>query len=238
VISERHHGKERLVRAEKLVEHLFKTIYFTFSFTLGYWVAKDSFFLPASLGGKGDVNLVWADFPYQSFETFPYIREYLMIQLGYHAQSFIVHILSKPRNDFMEMLLHHSMTVCLVSLAYLMNYVAISHLILFTHDLSDIFVCLTRTVMDTKINKAISFASYISIMVTWFYMRLWIFPLDLLRMGAYECPLEEVYGLGVLAGMAHVLLVLHVYWYILMIKMGVRFVKSGVPVDDMKKLSE
>lgn len=237
LIVERHTGKERQVRAEKFIESLFKTLYFTFAFVFGYWVAKDSYFLPPYLGGKGDVNMTWNDFPFQSIETFPYIREYILIQLGYHTQSFIVHIFSKPRNDFMEMLLHHSMTVCLVSLSYLMNYQNISHLILYTHDLSDLFVCLSRTLMDTK-HKKFTFVSYIAIMISWFYMRLFIFPLDLIRVGAYEGPIHEIYGLPVMSAMVHVLLILHIYWYILLIKMGLRFMKTGVPVDTQKKLTE
>mmetsp|Transcript_6283 Transcript_6283/g.6169 ORF Transcript_6283/g.6169 Transcript_6283/m.6169 type:complete len:143 (-) Transcript_6283:18-446(-) len=139
----------------------------------------------------------------------------------------------------MEMLLHHSMTVWLVTSAYMMNCVVVSHLVLYTHDLSDLFVCLTRTLMDTR-HKYITFVSYIGIMITWAYMRLYIFPFDLMRVGSYygNPVAHEVYGLGILSAMVHVLLVLHIYWYILLIKMGFKFIKSGDPVDTQRKLNE
>ncbi|CAG9330162.1 unnamed protein product [Blepharisma stoltei] len=239
IIVPRYTGKERTTRAEKLVESLFKALYFTFSVVFGYWVAKDSYFLSWKLGGKGDVNLMWTDFPFQSTETFPYIREYLMIQLGYHTQSFIVHILSKPRNDFMEMLLHHSLTICLLTSGYLMNYVVMSHLVLFVHDIPDLFVYLTRIFMDTK-HKNITFLSYIGIMISWAYLRLYIYPFDLIRMGSfYDNPVShEIYGMGILSGMVHVLLLMHIYWYVLLVKMGFKFVMTGVPADTQKKLNE
>jgi len=215
-----------------------KFLYFSFSVVYGYWVAYDSYFLPPSLGGKGDIDKMWTDFPYQGIETFPYIRGYLMIQLGYHLQSFIVHVCSKPRNDFMEMLLHHSLAVWLIALAYFMNYVIASHLVLFTHDLPDLFVYLTRTLMDTN-QKKLTIFSYGSIMISWFYMRLYIFPVDIMRVSAYSNPIrDKMYGLPIMEAMVYVLLVMHVYWFILLAKMGWRFASTGVGVDTMKDLKE
>lgn len=232
-IHSRHKENDRWMRAEKAAVSLFKGGYFTFSFIVGYYVAKDSFFLNWKLGGAGDVDLMFQDFPYQSTATFPYIRPYLMMQLGYHLFSLVSHLSHKPKSDFMEMLLHHTMTVLLVALAYFMNYVTMSHLVLFTHDFGDIFCYLSKLFVDTKY-KSVAVALAPGILFSWGYMRLYVFPTDLIRVAVYENPkYEEIYGITVLGGMLHFLLCLHVYWYLLFLKMVWRAVRHS-EVEDLQ----
>ena len=233
-ISEKYQGRERHERAKRQADSIFKGCYFVFAFVFGYIVAKDSYFLPTSLGGKGEARLMFKDFPYQSTEGFPLIREYLLVQLGYHTHSFIVHVFSKPRNDFIEMLLHHSMTVFLISLAYLMNYVTTSLLVLFSHDLSDILVYGIRMFVDTNKTK-VTFAIYILLVMSWAYTRLFIFPTEIIYWATYQANVE-IYGLWVMGAMLHFLLVLHIYWFCLLIKMGVKFIKKGRPQDTQHDL--
>ena len=233
IIHPRHQDKDRKERAEKAAVAFFKSVYFTFAFILGYYVAKDAFFLNWKLGGSGNVDLMFLDFPYQPTLSFPYIRPYIMIQLGYHLFSLISHLSSKPRNDFMEMLLHHTMTVLLISLAYFMNYTAMSHLVLFTHDFGDIFCYFSKLFVDTKY-KSVAIALAPGILFSWGYMRLYVFPVDLIRVAVYENPkYEEIYGITVLGGMLHFLLCLHVYWYLLFLKMVWRAVRHH-EVEDLQ----
>ena len=237
IISERYKGKEREARAERMIKSLFKGIYFTFVVGFGYYIAKDSYFFPSSLGGHGDLETVMNDLPFFNLEGIFYLKEYFMIQLGYHFHSLIVHICSPIRNDFMEMLLHHTMTVMLVSLSYLMNYLPMSLLILFSHDVSDAFVCYSRFFVDTDYTNC-SLGSYIGLMTTWVYTRLIIFPFDLIRMSCYTNPMiHEMHGIGILGAMIHALAVLHFYWFILLIKMGLKYAKSSVTVDLQQDLS-
>jgi len=237
-ISAKYTGQERQDRAVRQVNSIFGCVYFTFAFVWGYYVSKDSYFLPPSLGGDGSAGLMFKDFPYQGREQFPQIREYIMVQLGYHMHSFIVHVFSKPRNDFVEMLLHHSVTVFLIILAYFMNYVTISHLVLFVHDLSDIFICCTKALVDTD-STFFTMSCYGLVMVTWSYMRLFIFPTEIIYWGFYNNPLpeQEVHGKWLLGTMLHFLLVLHLYWYYLLIKMGLRFALKGKKEDIQQDLS-
>jgi len=157
-----------------------------------------------------------------------------MIQLGYHLKSFLIHVWNKPKNDFMEMLLHHSMTVFLISLAYLMNYVTMSLLVLYSHDFADIFGCFVQTFVDTN-RKWLTFTCYIMLLISWFYTRLWVFPNELIRASCYENTVE-IHGLFVMGGMLHFLLVLHVYWFYLFIRMGMRFLRTSHVEDIQHKI--
>ena len=137
----------------------------------------------------------------------------------------------------MEMLLHHSITVLLVSLAYLMNYLPMSLLILFSHDISDAFVSYARFLVDTN-SKYLAFFVYLFLIISWFYTRLIIFPFDLIRVSCYMNPMmHEMYGIGILGAMVHVLVLLHLYWFVLLINMGIKFVKTSTPEDTQQNLS-
>lgn len=237
LISQRYQGLEREERSERMVKSFYKGTYFTFAVCFGYYIAKDSYFMPLSLGGHGNIDKVFDDTPYFNKENVPYLREYFMLQLGYHMHSLIVHVTSKIRNDFMEMLLHHTLTVMLVSLAYLMNYLPMSLLILYSHDISDAFVSFSRALVDTNMNK-LAFCCYLCLMITWVYTRLIIFPFDLIRMSCYTNPMiHEMYGIGILGAMVHVLVILHIYWFILLVKMGIKFIQTSTPTDMQQDLS-
>jgi TLC domain len=237
LISDKYQGTERTERAEKMVKNFFKGLYFVFSSFFAYYIAQDAYFMPRSLGGKGKLEDIYKDTPYFDSSNIYYLKEYFMIQLGYHFQSLVVHIFSKIRNDFMEMLLHHSVTVMLLSLAYLMNYQPISLLILYSHDISDIFVCFSRVFVDTDFKPGVLFF-YVSLMISWVYTRLYVFPFELIYISCYKnSMIHEIYGIGILGAMVHILFILHVYWFCLLIKIGIKFIKTSKAVDLQQNLS-
>lgn len=236
-ISEKYQGPDRLERGEKMIKCVFKGTYFTFASVFAYAIAKNSFFMPKSLGGQGELESIFTGTPYFDKTNLGYLKEYFMMQLGYHSSSLLILLTGKTRNDFIEMLLHHSITVTLLSLAYLMNYWPISLLILLTHDISDVFVCFCRVFVDTDYKKT-AFALYVCLMVSWVYTRLYVFPFQLLRVSCYSSRnnpevFNEIHGLGVLGTIAHILVFLHVYWFYLLLKMGRKFTKK-FKADDIQ----
>lgn len=231
ILQDKFVGEEREDRAERSAINAFKGLYYLFAVVMGYFVAKDANFFPPHLGGHGSMTSMFDDFPYQPFDTFPYIRIYLMIELGYHLFSLINHLASKPKSDFMEMLLHHCITLVLVAMAYFMNYVTVSLLVLFTHDCSDLFVDTTRVLADSKY-KTLLYISASCLLVLWFYMRLYLFPVYLIYHGYWYNKAEpEIYGRHLMGWMLHVLFILNVYWFVLIIKMALRHTIKKREVD-------
>ena len=231
VLQDKFVGKEREERAERSTLFAFKGMYYFFAVVMGYFVAKDSHFLPPGLGGSGAISTLFDNFPYQSFETFPYIRIYILIELGYHLFSLVNHLASKPKSDFMEMLLHHCITLILVACAYFMNYVTVSHLILFTHDCSDLFVDTTRVLADSKFPRLLILSGALLI-GSWSYMRLYLFPVYLIPTGYWYNPVaHEIYGRHVMGWMLHVLFILNCYWFVLIIRMVLRHSVSRKDID-------
>lgn len=232
IVLPKYVGVDRLERAKRAAENVFKGSYYLFIVIFGYIAAKDAPFLPVTLGGRGSMDAVFDDFPYQPYHTFPLVRTYLLIQLGYHLFSFTEHMMSKPKNNFMEMLLHHCMTLLLIALAYFMNYVTVSHLVLFLHDISDLFLDWARATADTQL-QALTRTMSVFVVLSWVYTRLYLFPFYLIDVAYWrnKVPYEDVYGKDLLGAMLHVLLVLHIYWFILIVKMAYRLTVVKKEVD-------
>jgi ceramide synthetase len=230
-ISKRYKGKDRVFKVHKFVDCVFKGMYYVFASAFGYYTVRNEGFLPPFLGGKGDSSNMFQGYPYQKFNDLDLLKTYLQIQLGYHIYSLIIHIVREAKNDFIEMLLHHLMTVSLVALAYMMNYLSVSALVLLCHDFSDVFGYFMRITVDTDYKKVIIFA-YASLLLSWFYMRLIVFPFNVMWCAIYINPIiGDLPGALFLGLMVHFLVVLHAYWFYLFIQMGLKFAKSKVPED-------
>jgi hypothetical protein len=231
LISSKYKGLDRGFRSEKLVDCLFKGSYYIFSSSFGFYVAKDCEFFTRYLGGQGHSLNMFIEYPYLKIQNYEEVKLYLVIQLGYHLFSLFQHMLKKPKNDYIEMLLHHLVTVALISIAYFMNYVTISVVILFVHDFSDVFGYIVRIFVDTEY-KSITLVGYVGLLVTWLYLRIIVFPFDIIRNSIYLNPtIRSMPGTVLLSVMLHCLVVLHVYWYYLFIQMGLRFVKTKTAQD-------
>ena len=76
--------------------------------------------MPVALGGKGDFRLVFKDDPYPA--PIPYMKEYYQMSIGYHFGELMIHIAGTHQNDFIEMGLHHVVTIFLIGGSYLANY--------------------------------------------------------------------------------------------------------------------
>lgn len=226
LISDKYKGLDREFRRVKLVDCVFKCSFYVLICAYGYSVVKDTDFLPLTLGGSGHSANMFNGYPYQEFSAYEDLKWYLTIQLGYRIFSLLQHMFNKARNDYIDMLLHHLMTVALIGLAYFMNYVAISVLVLLVHDLSDIFGYFVRIFIDTKY-KNLTLISYVGLLIGWLYFRLIVFPFEIIRFGLYLNPIIcDLNGYLLLGVMLHCLIILHVYWYYLFIQMGLKFLNT------------
>ena len=98
---------------------------------------KDVYYLPPSLLGHGNMKLVYKDYPLHMWPN--NMKYYYLGTMGYHVYGFIHHALEKKRNDFIEMLLHHFVTIFLYEFSYLCNFTVGGSIIMFMHDIADIF---------------------------------------------------------------------------------------------------
>ncbi|TDH67484.1 hypothetical protein CCR75_008570 [Bremia lactucae] len=231
--------KKRLVkdRVDRFASVLFKLIYFVSITIVGFFVMQNEAWFPEYLGGKGSAIktlLALSKAP-------PYaLKIYFLVQLGYHLHSLIFMIaFSTIRNDFVEMLLHHVATILLMSGSYLSNYVAFGALVLFTHDIGDVFGYGIKSIVDTG-NTPLVAMMYLLLLASWGYTRLYVLPYHLIFSAVVVVSQDIIDGTFAkpMIAMLCMLMVLHVYWYILFLVMGYILLKKGVAEDIQQKLEE
>jgi len=106
--------------------------------------------------------------------------------------------------------------------------------VLFLHDISDIFSYGCKIYVDTKYIKTTLFF-YINLVLTWFWTRLYVFPFQVILQcftnNIWARP--ELVGYMIIAICLATLLCLHVYWIVLILGIGVKFLRTG-EADDMQ----
>ena len=137
----------RDIKTKKAVTCIYKGIYYTISTFAGWYTLKDSFILPESLGGSGSLENIFQDFPYITPPKHYHL--YFTVSMGYHVHALFHQIICNSKsNDYYEMILHHLVTIYLFIFSYIGNLL-VGALVAFVHDISDIFVCWSRTFGET-----------------------------------------------------------------------------------------
>jgi len=139
---------------------------------------KDADFFPPALLGKGDISLIkTGKFPLVYVPL--YLKEMYCVQLGYHLYSFTYQLLMK-RGDkkFMEYLLHHGLTILLISYSYCTNFINNGSITLLVHDISDAMLVFARSYAYLSFkNEKLSGITYFSAVFMWIYTRLIVLPI-------------------------------------------------------------
>lgn len=223
----------RTMKVPKFGSCVFKAGFFLVISYFEYLLLSNQDFTPSWLFGSGNTVNLWTEnyvMPVDLISVF-------MGSLGYHLHSTVYHcFFVDRRGDFGEMLLHHALTLWLMVLSYIEGYSRIGLLIVFLNDVPDIFVYLTKTLGDTPYVKA-SIASYIGLVVSYFYFRLVVFPVSLLPSLLYESnftPTGRVLYIGFLGSLT----LLHAYWFALIVRIGINIATRGSRRDitvDRKK---
>jgi len=125
-------------------------------------------------------------------------------------------------------------TLILLVISFLNNYLRMGAVVLFLHDISDIFSYGCKIFVDTVYLKTTLFF-YVSLVLSWFWTRLYVFPFQVILQcftnNIWARP--ELVGYMIIAICLVTLLCLHVYWIVLILGIGVKFLRTG-EADDMQ----
>jgi len=220
--------QEKIAKTEQVCLWLSNIIYYSASTATCYFLFKDEHFFPGLLGGKGTPQGMFKDAPNRV--DVPYGVLFYMIQFGSHLHTLIdycIHKWNAPK--FWEMFLHHTLAVFLLFFSFLTNNLRIGILVLFVHDPCDIFLCINRLTSDLKHPyKPVQYFTYIVFIITWCFMRLFAFPVCIIGSGFefLNTPNGEIlYSPNLfLALMLSALVILHVYWFLLILRVMVNMV--------------
>eukprot|EP00760_Papus_ankaliazontas_P031187 PhM_4_TR5202/c4_g1_i4/m.50868/K04710/CERS; ceramide synthetase len=117
---------------------------------------------------------VWAGFPQQTQKP-----EYVLLYLycnGYHLQR-LWRLVRKPGSDWIEMGLHHVITVFLLveSMCLGVGAMRVGIIVLMLNDIADLFVYAGKisSLLDWK--RVTGYVTFPLLSINWFYWRIWFF---------------------------------------------------------------
>ena len=181
IINEKNDMDLKAIKADKATDKLFQVIYFSIIVVYGWLVLSQTEYLPFSLGGAWDNDMknMWSELPVITSDYLPSLRFYYLSTLGYHINSLRAlawaWFTNKSKGDWVEMLLHHLLTVSLYSFSYLTNSCKIGSLVMYLHDWADIWTPFAKLWVETDYKNLCIFGG-VMIWFTWTYTRLIIFP--------------------------------------------------------------
>jgi hypothetical protein len=166
------------VYIKKLSTNIFKLIFYTIMVTLGYVLLSQLDYFPRSLGGSGELmNMFSKGYPDAFYHWKPkYFDMYYLTALGFCVTDLIwLFFIYELQSDFVLMLLHHVCTISLISFSYLTNWSNIGCIVLFLHDVGDIFVYITRIVINTDLKSWVKLSTASGLIIVYIYTRIYVF---------------------------------------------------------------
>jgi len=203
-------------------------VYFLFATMWGYYVISDQYYMPKSLGGKGDFNLMMKEYPYAKHA--PGLKEYLLVTMGYHVGGLINHFVSVRRNDFFEMALHHIVALYLFGGCYMFNLWEGGSVIAFLHDIADITGNLTKTLTNTNYDTATAVV-FITTMIVWFYTRCFLLATYIYSIWTMEMNFDSGIVQPFFCYLLGCMYLLHCYWFHIFCKLLKKYALTGATED-------
>ena len=142
----KYSGEALELKIAKSMKNLFKIFYFTFITAFGLYVYSDTNYQSFWMFGSGDHRHLDSDWPYNKVPQ--YLKVYYMINMSYHIEDLLFHLIHPAQSDFFEMLMHHYVTLLLITGSYMTNVWNSGINVMIQMDNGDIFVGVIKAFMD------------------------------------------------------------------------------------------
>eukprot|EP00042_Codosiga_hollandica_P028714 m.152275 g.152275 ORF g.152275 m.152275 type:complete len:658 (+) comp52849_c0_seq9:2752-4725(+) len=206
---------------DKMNDALWRVALFTFTTLYAYFMLRDQPWFQ-------DTNLCWVGLPVHDMPVD--LRIFYYLKFGFFA-ALLASIDSK-RKDYAEMMLHHLATIGLIVTSWASGMYRIAALILFLHDISDIFLEAAKIGLYLK-KKGLADISFALFAIVFAVSRLYYYPVIAVR----SVAIEWVNILGIYPSwypnmvMLLTLQALHIFWFSLILKLIYKAVVSGAVED-------
>lgn len=195
-------------------------------------------FFPKTASWITDTSNYWRGWPIEH-QIEPAIEFFYVIELGAYLHQLAWTEVS--RSDATEMILHHLVTILLITCSYLSNFSRIGSIIILLHDTADIFLECAKCLNYTGKTKGHEWASTATdvmfgfFALTFFVSRLIYYP----RFVVYDVlNILPIYsnndwaGYYWFSGLLCTLECLHIFWFYLICRMVYRLVTTGIDKDE------
>ncbi|XP_048198059.1 ceramide synthase 4 [Perognathus longimembris pacificus] len=226
----RRRNQERPRLSKKFCEASWKFAFYLCSFTGGISILYHEPWM-------WTVKKCWENYPQQTLQ--PELYWWYLLELSFYISLLITLPFDIKRKDFSEQVIHHFVTITLLSFSYFSNLLRIGSLVLLLHDSADYLL---------EVGKMLSYAGYGSactavffvFSAVFFFTRLIIFPTQIIYSTWFESiensgPFFAYYFFNALLMM---LQVLHIYWFCLILRMIYNVLGKGQVGSDVRSDAE
>jgi len=129
-------GVDKQKFRDKLIENMWYCVYYPIMMGFAWYILQGESFFPWNAAG------FWTGFPnYSDWATRPLQYFYYLFQLGFYVQGmYALLAFETKRKDFIELCVHHLVTIMLILFSYCGSQHRIGLNVLIIHDLSDIIL--------------------------------------------------------------------------------------------------
>ena len=124
--------------------------------------------------------------------------------------------------EFLDLFLHHTITLYLYGGAYLYNCLECGAIMSFLHDLADVTICISKILMETNFKFMKGLIFLINILV-WFYTRCCLYPVFLYQLSQYIPELSHPIITPIFYYLMICLFFLHCYWFLIFVSIFVKY---------------
>uniref|UniRef100_A0A914W0Q8 Kinesin motor domain-containing protein n=2 Tax=Plectus sambesii TaxID=2011161 RepID=A0A914W0Q8_9BILA len=124
-------GFAKKTKTKRVLECSFRFAFYTIAFLYGLVILWNEPWL-------SDVKQCWTDYPHHNLTT-P-LWWYYILETAFYWSLIFSSVFDIKRSDFRELMIHHVVTISLLSISWTINMVRVGTLILLSHDLSDVLL--------------------------------------------------------------------------------------------------
>ncbi|XP_064538874.1 ceramide synthase 6 isoform X1 [Drosophila montana] len=203
----------------KFCENTWRCLYYLYSFIFGVIVLWDKPWF-------WDVKSCWYGYPHQSVSDD--VWWYYMISMSFYWSLTATQFFDVKRKDFWQMFIHHMVTLLLMSLSWVCNLHRVGSLVLVVHDCADIFLEAAKLTKYANYQKVCD-AIFAIFTVVWIVTRLGFYP-RIIYSASVEAPriLPMFPAYYIFNSLLLMLLVLHVIWTYMILKIVVDSLQKGL----------
>lgn len=180
-------------RATTITKYIIDFVFYLFTSIYAYSLLQHSCYLPRWFLGQHPSPNSTNVFTWDSGFYEDSLRTFMQIQLAIHSHALFNHItVNLYESKYYEFLLHHGLAFFLLVFSFYCNCWKGASLVLFLHDLSDVFLLQVRIYADYKTrNKTLTNVLFVFNVLFWFHSRLIFFPIYII----IPCFYAVQYGL-------------------------------------------
>lgn len=239
----RRYGRSKV---PKLCENLIYSVYYVCAFSLYVFVVRPNVgYTYDLLSNKSHVvGDLLSPFPpkMSGYERFYYSQAF-----GFYISGLIFTVFLDTRHsDLYEMVIHHVSTIVLIVMSYLYGYIRVGVIVIALHDVGDIFLYSSKLFHHMGV-KGVDILLFVCFAITFYITRLVMFSriVHTITVETLQTVLEEAgfnnwakfYDTYLMHYVVFVvllctLLILHCFWYSLVIRLIINEVVYGVKIAD------